>query len=43
MHGWTKKLADYGKDPRGLVSDAVRAYVKTEQPSCAAQLLALFA
>ena len=44
LNAWLdEKLADYGKDPRGLVSDAVRAYVKTEQPSCAAQLLALFA
>jgi hypothetical protein len=38
-----QRLANYGKDPRGLVSDAVRAFVESEQPSCAAPLLALFA
>ncbi len=36
------ELAPYGKDPRGLVAEAVRAFVASESPAAGAALLGLF-
>lgn len=36
------ELGSYGKDPRGLVSDAIAAFVDSESPSCGSELIALF-